>query len=195
MVDDKLERDELQRAANYEAIKSDVKAEVGGEIAAEAQVPTPSQAQRVENIADDMRHKAVNEVVQTEREVERGRSYGPSVADRRLCFFSDLRTYLRFGCLLALFAAREGNGFVQFVRADNRSGLCSIQGHCREPDHGRGIYACIADSDRDRCLHAAAFGDQWLAADLCPSKGRGLKGTCISCAIGVKDNYSEKTRF
>jgi len=36
MVDDKLEQDDLQRTANYEAIKSEVKAEVGGEIAAEA---------------------------------------------------------------------------------------------------------------------------------------------------------------
>ncbi len=40
MVDDKLAQDEAQRAGNYEAIKSDVKAEVGGEIAAEAQRPT-----------------------------------------------------------------------------------------------------------------------------------------------------------
>jgi len=35
MVDDKLAREEAQRAANYEAIKSNVKADVGGDIAVE----------------------------------------------------------------------------------------------------------------------------------------------------------------
>ena len=73
MVDDKLARDEAQRSANYEAVKSDVKAEVGGEIAAEAQAPSESQAGHIENIADNMRQKAVHEVVQTGREVDRGR--------------------------------------------------------------------------------------------------------------------------
>ena len=116
MVDDKLERDELQRAANYEAIKSDVKAEVGGEIAAEAQVPTVSQAQRVEEIADNMRHKAVDEVVQTEREVGRGRVVA------RISQIVDYIFFLIYGLLtqrllLALFAARQGNDFVQFIRS------------------------------------------------------------------------------
>ena len=36
MTDNKLELDEAQRAANYEAIKSSVKSDVGGEIAADA---------------------------------------------------------------------------------------------------------------------------------------------------------------
>src|SRR5687768_8842366 len=63
MVDDKLERDEAQRAANYEAIKSGVKADVGGEIQAEAARPELSQAERVEEVADGMRRSAVSEVV------------------------------------------------------------------------------------------------------------------------------------
>ena len=49
MVDDKLAREEAQRAANYEGIKSDVKAEVGGEIVAEAQVPSSVQSDRATN--------------------------------------------------------------------------------------------------------------------------------------------------
>ncbi len=115
MIDDKLEHDELQRAANYEAIKSDVKAEVGGEIAAEAQIATPAQADRVEQIADDMRHKAVNEVVQTEREVQRGRFVA------RISQVIDYVFFLIYGLLvirllLALFAARQGAEFVQFIR-------------------------------------------------------------------------------
>ena len=74
MVDDKLEIEELERSANYEAIKSSVKGEVGGEIAAEAQVAAPAEARRIDNIASHMREKAVDEVIDTEREVERGRT-------------------------------------------------------------------------------------------------------------------------
>src|SRR6185369_10117500 len=74
MVDDKLAREEAQRAANYEAIKSNVKADVGDDIYAEAARPVPSQAARVEAVADGMRRTAVDEVVETEREVGRARA-------------------------------------------------------------------------------------------------------------------------
>lgn len=116
MVDDKLEREEAQRAANYEAIKSDVKGEVGGEIAAVAQVPTQTQASEIGGIADHMRQKAVNEVVETEHEVERGRVVA------RISQVVDYIFFIVYGLLairlvLALFAARADNGFVQFVRS------------------------------------------------------------------------------
>ncbi len=74
MIDDKLAQEEALRIANYEAIKTDVKSEVGGEIAAVAERPTVSEAEDINNIAGGMRQKAVNEVVETEREVERGRT-------------------------------------------------------------------------------------------------------------------------
>ena len=116
MIDDKLEVDELEREANYEAIKSSVKGEVGGEIAAVAQVPTRGEAQRIDNIAVHMREKAVDEVVETEREVERGRTLA------RVSQVVDYIFFLIYGLLvirllLALMAARSEAGFVQFIRA------------------------------------------------------------------------------
>ncbi len=115
MVDDKLAVDEAQRAANYEAIKSNVKAEVGSEIAAEAHRTTPVQAERVEELAVDLREKAVHEVAQTEREVERGRVVA------RISQVIDYIFYIVYGLLfirllLSLFAARSANDFVQFIR-------------------------------------------------------------------------------
>lgn len=138
MVDDKLERDELQRAANYEAIKSSVKAEVGDEIAAEAQVPTISRSEHVEDIADSMRHKAVNEVAQTEREVERGRFMA------RVSQIVDYIFFLIYGLLairllLALFAAREGNGFVQFVRTVTDPVYAPFKGIVASPTTAEGF--------------------------------------------------------
>lgn len=115
MVDDKLAVEEAERAANYEAIKSSVKGEVGGEIAAEAQVPTRAQAAEIDEISTHMREKAVSEVVETEHEVERGRAIA------RVSQVVDYIFFLIYGLLiirllLALFAARSDNAFVQFIR-------------------------------------------------------------------------------
>lgn len=115
MVDDKLEQDELQRSANYEAIKSTVKSEVGGEIAAEAQVPTSAESNEIDRIAGDMRQKAVHEVVETENEVERGRVVARISQVIDYIFFV-VYGLLTIRLLLALFAARSGNDFVQFIR-------------------------------------------------------------------------------
>ncbi len=114
MTDNKLEIDEARRAANYEAIKSDVKNEVGGEIAYEARSVTSAQANDIDAVAGRMREKAVTEVVQTEREVERGRFVA------RISQVVDYLFFLIYGLLtirllLALFAARQSAGFVQFI--------------------------------------------------------------------------------
>jgi len=116
MVDDKLEREELQRAANYEAIKSDVKAEVGGEIMAESRRAPAQDAEQIDEIAGHMRSKAVHEVVETERDVERGRVVA------RISQVIDYIFFIIYGLLiirflLALFAANSANGFVQFIRS------------------------------------------------------------------------------
>ena len=74
MVDDKLAFEEEQRNANYEAMKTDVKSDLTSEIASHADQPKNSESQRIENIAGDMRHKAINEIVQTDNEIQRGRA-------------------------------------------------------------------------------------------------------------------------
>ena len=115
MVDDKLAREEAQRAANYEAIKSGVKADVASEIHAEAARPVPSQAARVERVADGMRRTAVDEVVETEQEVARARVVA------RISQVIDYVFFLVYGLLtirllLELFAARESAGFFRFIK-------------------------------------------------------------------------------
>ncbi len=115
MIDNKLAQDEAQRVANYEAIKTDVEGEVGGEIAAHAQRTTVMEANRIDNIAGNMRQKAVNEVVDTEKEVERGRFFA------RVSQIVDYIFFLIYGLLtirllLALFAANNNAGFVQIIK-------------------------------------------------------------------------------
>lgn len=116
MVDNKLAEEEAHRTANYEAIKTEVKADVGGEIAAEAERPTVTQYEREKDIAVNMREKAINEVVETDREVERGRTAARISQIVDYVFFV-IYGLLTIRLLLELFAARESAGFVKFVKS------------------------------------------------------------------------------
>ncbi len=116
MVDNKLAQEEAMRVASYEAIKSDVKSEVGGEIAAEAQRPSVGESERIDHIAGNMRQKAVSEVVETEREVERGRALARVSQIIDYIFFV-IYGLLTVRLLLELFAAKENAGFVKFIKS------------------------------------------------------------------------------
>lgn len=115
MSDEKLAMDEAQRAANYEAIKTDVKSEVGADIASQA-AAADAEPVRTRELAKDMRAKAVDEVADTDREVERGRVVA------RISQIVDYIFFVIYGLLilrflLELFAAREGNSFVRFLNS------------------------------------------------------------------------------
>ena len=114
MTDEKLAVEEAERAAAYENIKSTVKSEVGGEIAAEAAIPTRGEAARVDDLASDYRQKAVDEVIETEHEVERGRAAARVSQVVEYIFFL-IYAMLTLRLLLNLMAARSGNAFVQFI--------------------------------------------------------------------------------
>src|SRR2546430_16418667 len=73
MYDEKLANDSALRACQHVAFKSQVEGEVQAEIAERAaDKPTP-ESDRIDQVAGQFRAKAVNEVVETEREVGRGR--------------------------------------------------------------------------------------------------------------------------
>lgn len=116
MVDDKLALEEAQRNANYEAVKTDVKSEVAGEIAARAERPAVSEKVEINAIADNMRQKAVSEFAETEREVERGRTLARVSQIVDYIFFV-IYGLLAIRLLLELFAAKENAGFVKFIKS------------------------------------------------------------------------------
>jgi uncharacterized protein YggT (Ycf19 family) len=115
-VDNKLLQEEVQRGVKYEDLKSGVKADVNAEVAERAAIKNEVDGGRLENLAEGFREKAVDEIVETDREVERARGLA------RVSQFVDYGFYVIYGLLairlvLALFAAREGNAFVQFLKA------------------------------------------------------------------------------
>ncbi len=114
MVDDKLAQEEALRTANYEALKSKVKTDVTSEIAARTDVPTVTEVRRMDNIAGEIRAEAVDEVVETNREVNRSRVLAriSQIVDY---IFYVIYALLAIRLLLALFAARQSAGFVQFI--------------------------------------------------------------------------------
>ena len=115
MSDDKLAIEEARRAAQHESVKSQVESDVQSEISQRAAVKsTPDESRRVDQVAGEFRSKAVNEVVETEREVERSRGLAriSQVVDY---IFWVIYALLGMRFLLALLAARSSAGFVQFI--------------------------------------------------------------------------------
>ena len=115
MVDNKLEVDEMQRAANYEAVKSNVESRVNGEIVADASNGVHRDA-RLGDAAERMRDRAVSDVVETQQDVERGRVVAriSQVVDY---IFLLIYSLLTIRLLLELFAARESAGFFKFIKS------------------------------------------------------------------------------
>lgn len=138
MVDNKLAIEEAQRAANYEAIKTNVKSDVGAEIAARADKPTVSEAAQTENMAGNMRQKAINEIADTDREVERGRVMARISQVVDYIFFL-IYASLAIRLLLELFAARESAGFVKFVKSATGLLYAPFEGIMRSPSTKEGF--------------------------------------------------------
>ena len=116
MNDDKLAIEEARRAGQHGSVKSQVEGEVQSEIAEKAAQSAPSDQARVGQVAEEFRAKAVDEVVQSEREVERGRG-AARVSQIVDYIFFVLYALLGLRFLLALLAARSGAGFVRFIVA------------------------------------------------------------------------------
>src|SRR5690349_24939994 len=116
-MDDKLAAEEARRAAQHESVKAQVEGEVQADISERAATKTTrNEAQRIDDVAGEFRSKAVDEVVDTEREVQRSRVLArvSQVVDY---IFYVIYALLGMRFLLALMAARSTAGFVRFVVA------------------------------------------------------------------------------
>jgi hypothetical protein len=114
MDDDKLAIEEARRAGQHGSVKSQVEGEVQAEIAERvADKPAP-EGERIDQVAGQFRAKAVDEVVETEREV--GRARGAARISQVVDYiFYVIYALLGMRFLLALLAARSEAGFVQFI--------------------------------------------------------------------------------
>ena len=114
-MDDKLAAEEARRAAQHESVKAQVEGEVQAEINERAAAKaTRDESQRIDGVASEFRARAVDEVIDTEREVQRSRGLArvSQVVDY---IFYVIYALLAMRFLLALLAARSTAGFVQFI--------------------------------------------------------------------------------
>ena len=138
MSDDKLAIEEARRAAQHESVKSQVEGEVQSEIGERAAVKTvPGESQRIDQVAGEFRSKAVNEVVETEREVERSRGLAriSQIVDY---IFWVIYALLGMRFLLALMAARSSAGFVRFIVAISNPFYVPFRGIVASPSTDSG---------------------------------------------------------
>jgi uncharacterized protein YggT (Ycf19 family) len=112
--DEKLAMEEARRAGQHNLVKSQVEGEVQAEIAESAAVTPAPETARIDQLAGQFRAKAVDEVVETEREV--GRARGVARVSQVIDYiFFVLYALLGLRFLLALLAANSSAGFVKFI--------------------------------------------------------------------------------
>ena len=137
MDDNKLAADEARRSVQHDSVKSQVEGDVNAEIASRASQGAPGEARKIDQVAGDFRAKAVDEVVDTEREVERGRGLARVSQIVDYLFFV-LYALLGLRFLLALLAARSSAGFVQFIVAVTNPFYSPFRGIVASPQTDQG---------------------------------------------------------
>ena len=138
MQDDKLATEEARRSVQHESVKSQVEGDVNAEIAEKAsQGPPPGEERRIEDVAGRFRSKAVDEVVSTEREVERGRG-AARVSQIIDYIFYVIYALLAMRFILALLAANSRAGFVQFIVAVTNPFYAPFKGIVASPATNEG---------------------------------------------------------
>ena len=127
-MDSKLLQEEAQREALYENLKTGVKADVNAEVENRAAVENVDSS-RIENLAEGFRGKAIDEIVETDREVERARGLA------RVSQIVDYIFYVIYGMLglrlLPSFSAAARfstsaltSAFTPVFRSSYRASLC-----------------------------------------------------------------------
>ena len=138
MDDEKLAHEEARRSVQHQSVKAQVEGEVNAEIADRAsQAPPPGETHRIDQVAGQFRSKAVDEVVDTEREVERSRGLARISQIVDYIFFI-IYALLAMRFILALLAARSSAGFVQFIVAVTNPFYVPFRGIVASPSTDQG---------------------------------------------------------
>jgi uncharacterized protein YggT (Ycf19 family) len=114
MDDNTVAVDEARRAAQHASVKTQIEGNVNAEIKGRAETASAQQVERVAQVADEFRGRAIDETVSSERDIARSRRAA------RTSQYVDYTFYVIYSLLavrlvLALIAARSTSGFVQFI--------------------------------------------------------------------------------
>jgi uncharacterized protein YggT (Ycf19 family) len=159
MQDDKLAADESRRIAQHEAVKATVEGDVNSKIAANATQPLSGERVVINEVAGEMRGRAIRETVQTERELDRARgaARGSQIIDY---LFYVVYTVLFARFILVLLGANTANGFVQFVNTVSGPFYAPFRNIVRDPatDGFRFSFSILIAIAAYMVLHAGING-------------------------------------
>jgi uncharacterized protein YggT (Ycf19 family) len=127
--------DEERRLASHQEVKASIDDDVNARIKRESARVEPKESAEVAGVAQDLKQKSVHEAVNTDRELERGRTAA------RVSQVVDYVFYLIYGFialefLLGLMGARAGNEFVQFIGTITRPLLAPFERIVGTPTSG-----------------------------------------------------------
>jgi uncharacterized protein YggT (Ycf19 family) len=132
LEDEKLAVDESRRVAHHEAMKGAVRSEVNGHIADRADRLDPADRAQTDAVADEFRHKAVAEVVETENEIERARGVA-RIAQVVDYLFYLIYAFIGLMILLDLMGANRSAGFYRFINGVTAPLLAPFRGLIDDP--------------------------------------------------------------
>lgn len=114
MTDDKVAHDDARKAESQDAVASRAERQVNNEITREMSDRRDGTSDRVAEVAQGLRSRALDETEQGARTVGHARTAarGSQFVDYA---FAVLYALLGIRLVLALMAARSGNGFVRFI--------------------------------------------------------------------------------
>jgi len=117
---------EERRLASHREVKASIDKDVTARIKSESARVELEESAEVTDVAHELKHKAVHEAVETERELGRGRTAA------RVSQVVDYIFYIIYGLIalefsLGLMGARRGNGFVQFIGGVTRPLLAPFE--------------------------------------------------------------------
>jgi len=137
MDDNKLAEEEARRSLQHQAVKSQVENEVHAEIGERVAAAPARDGRKLDAVASDFRSRAVDEVVDTDREVQRSRGLAriSQIVDY---IFYVIYAFLALRFVLALLAARSSAGFVQFIVTITNPLYAPFRGIVASPTAGDG---------------------------------------------------------
>ncbi len=117
---------EERKLASHQEVKASIDEDINARIQAESARIEPEQSAELAGVAHELKHKAVQEAVETERELGQGR------AAARISQVVDYIFYIIYGLIslqfgLGLIGARPSNGFVQFISSVTRPLLAPFE--------------------------------------------------------------------
>ncbi len=133
--DRKLQEDEERKLAKHESIKDELRERVGERISERTEATAPEGEAKVDGVARELEGRAIDEVAETEAEIERSRRAA------RLAQVVDYLFYLVYGLIgltffLELLGARQSAAFMRFLDAVTAPLLSPFEGLVSDPAVG-----------------------------------------------------------